>query len=212
MTPFVELNNFTYIQSSSGYTAKIDYSGKGWLSGKKNSFNAVLYKQGKEKDILYTADGQWTGDFTIKNAQTKQVVETWTAKENKMTPLDLAPLSEQDPLESRRAWQKVSEAQQKGDMELLSREKTKIEVAQRELRKKEQAEGRVWERRYFTKKDKDEFFDALGNKLGLSVEADKTGGIWRFDKEKAEKASRPAVASVDSKETAPIPPQEVLGS
>lgn len=28
--PFVELNSASYIASSSGYTAKIDYSGRGW--------------------------------------------------------------------------------------------------------------------------------------------------------------------------------------
>ena len=58
-SPFVELNDKTYITSSSGFTAKIDYSGKGWLSGKKNSFTATLYRTGEEKDTLYTITGQW---------------------------------------------------------------------------------------------------------------------------------------------------------
>ncbi len=40
--PFVELNDKTYITSSSGYTAKIDYSGKGWISGKKNSLQRIV--------------------------------------------------------------------------------------------------------------------------------------------------------------------------
>ena len=31
-SPYVELNSSTYIQSSTGYTARIDYSGKGWVS------------------------------------------------------------------------------------------------------------------------------------------------------------------------------------
>ena len=64
-SPFVELNDKTYITSSSGYTAKIDYSGKGWISGSKNSFTATLYPTGKERDVLYTVKGRWTKSFEI---------------------------------------------------------------------------------------------------------------------------------------------------
>ena len=64
-SPFIELNDKTYITSSSGYTAKIDYSGKGWLSGQKNSFTATLFPTGKERDTLYTVKGRWTKSFEI---------------------------------------------------------------------------------------------------------------------------------------------------
>lgn len=72
-SPYVELNSSSYIQSSSGFTAKIDYSGRGWLSGKSNTFSAVLYPENNKKETLYTADGQWNGSFTIKDAKTKLV-------------------------------------------------------------------------------------------------------------------------------------------
>ena len=42
-SPYVELERSTLIVSSSGFTSKVDYSGKGWLSGKKNSFTASMY-------------------------------------------------------------------------------------------------------------------------------------------------------------------------
>lgn len=71
--PYVELNKSCTIVSSSGYVAKIDFSGKGWISGKKNSFNATLTKEGS-KDVLYTIDGQWTGNFDIKEGKGKNVV------------------------------------------------------------------------------------------------------------------------------------------
>lgn len=64
-SPYVELNKSSTIVSSTGYVAKIDYSGKGWVTGKKNTFAATLSKEGS-KDILYTIDGQWTDSFTIK--------------------------------------------------------------------------------------------------------------------------------------------------
>lgn len=143
-SPYVELNRCSYIQSSTGYTAKIDYSGKGWISGKSNTFSAVLYPQGKEKEAIYTADGQWNGAFVIKNAKTKEVVDTYDPEKTKVTPLTVAPIEEQDDYESRRAWKKVADAIIKGDMETTSFEKSLIENRQRELRRLEKEEGREW--------------------------------------------------------------------
>ncbi|CRK43185.1 hypothetical protein BN1723_016126 [Verticillium longisporum] len=49
---------------------------------------------------------------------------------------------------------------------------------------------RVWERRYFSEfKGQDPVLESLGTHVGLPLtgDADKTGGLWRFDAEKAEK-------------------------
>ncbi|KAI9803005.1 MAG: hypothetical protein M1825_002238 [Sarcosagium campestre] len=193
-SPFVELNKNTYITSTSGYTAKVDYSGKGWLSGKKNSFTATLYPTGKEKEVLYTIDGQWTETFTVKEGtgsklgSKKDPIDVYNAQTAKTTPLTLAPLDQQDPLESRLAWRAVAAAIEKGDMDTTGIEKSKIENAQRDLRRKEQSEGKEWDRRYFSRVDgTDALFDALGPKVGESTpEAEKTGGIWRWDQRKYE--------------------------
>lgn len=182
--PFVELNDKTYITSSTGFTCKVDYSGKGWLSGKKNSFTATMYPTGKEKDIIYTASGQWTKTFEITQGK-HTILETYDAEASKTTPLTIAPIPQQDPMESRRAWQRVAEGIAVGDMDLTGVEKTKIEESQRALRKQEAAEGRTWERRYFTMVQSDPVLNQLGPIIGLLPEADKTGGIWRFDEAKA---------------------------
>ncbi|KAK7744943.1 Oxysterol-binding protein 4 [Cytospora paraplurivora] len=195
-SPFMELDGASYISSSTGYTAKIDYSGKGWLSGKKNSFTASLYPTGKEKDVLYSVSGQWTKTFEIhaskaKNASAENLVESFDAVAATTKPLSVAPISEQHPLESRRAWQKVAAGIIKGDMDTVGKEKAKIETAQRGLRAKEQAEGRTWERRYFsTRTSIDPQLTELGKIVGVPEhgDADKTGGVWRFDPVKAEKA------------------------
>lgn len=194
-TPFVELNDTTYIISSSGYTAKIDYSGKGWLSGKKNSFTATLYPSDKEKDVLYSVAGQWTKTFEITEGPSKKgtVVDTYDAEATPTTALIVRPIEEQDPLESRRAWAKVAAGIAEGNMEITGAEKSKIEVAQRELRQQEKAEGRTWERRYFSTVDSCPILDRLGHRIGMSAEADKTGGIWRFDEAKL--LSRPTTSS-----------------
>ncbi|KAL9101352.1 MAG: hypothetical protein Q9163_003375 [Psora crenata] len=197
--PFVELNNCTYITSSSGYMAKIDYSGKGWLSGKKNSFVATLYPIGKEKEILYTIEGQWNESFSIKAGggsgikKHSELLETFNSKTSKTTPLLVSPLNEQGPYESNRAWQHVAAGIQKGDMDIVHVEKSKIENAQRELRRKELAEGREWQRRFFKKLEgnADEVFEKLAKQCGERIEADKTAGVWRFDEsKKAEREGR----------------------
>ncbi|KAG9228735.1 hypothetical protein BJ875DRAFT_226544 [Amylocarpus encephaloides] len=186
-SPFVELNDKTYITSSSGYTAKIDYSGKGWLSGKKNSFTATLSPTGQEKDVLYTISGQWNKSFEITAGTGKKsgLMETYDAEKSPTTPLRIAALEEQDPMESRRAWSKVAAGIAVGDMDITGEEKSKIEVAQRELRQKERDEKRVWERRYFSLVEQDQVLTQLAPAIGYLPEPDKTGGIWRYDDAKA---------------------------
>lgn len=194
-SPFVELNNHTFITSTSGYTARIEYSGRGWLSGKKNSFTASLYPTGKEKEVLYTVDGQWTGEFTIKDSK-KSVVDTWKAKDHPTTPLKISPVEDQDELESRRAWAKVAAAIQKGDMNIVSGEKGAIENSQRHLRKQESEQGREWDRVFFSRLERSEVFEKLAGKMGESLEPEKTNGLWRFDETKAAKAQKPYRAGV----------------
>ncbi|CBF83826.1 hypothetical protein AN2877.2 [Aspergillus nidulans FGSC A4] len=193
--PFMELEKSTYIVSSTGYISKISYSGKGWVSGKKNTFTASLYKESEgEKKPLYTVDGQWSNTFTIKDARIKKDVETVSVQDLQTTPLTLAPIEEQDLYESRRAWSDVAANIETGNMDAVSAAKGKIENAQRELRKVEKAEGREWERRFFERVDEnqDQQFLELARKAGLtSLESDKTGGVWRFSPEKAANAEPP---------------------
>ena len=195
--PFVELNSATYISSSSGIVSKIDYSGKGWVSGKKNSFTATMYPAGKEKDILYSVKGQWTEGFVIEEGAGKKLghatqVDSFSHKDSPKTNLIIPPLETQDPYEAKKAWKPVADAIVKGDMDTTSYEKSKIENAQRELRKKEQSEGREWERRFFTRQNAaDRVFEELAKPIGERIEAEKTGGVWRFDEAKARDAKPP---------------------
>jgi oxysterol-binding protein-related protein 9/10/11 len=175
--PYVELNKSSYIVSSAGYTARIDYTGKGWLSGKKNSFTATLTKTDAPYDVLYTADGQWTNSFCIRNKNKKQI-DSWDPATTKLPPLTVKPLDSQGPLESRKAWSKVAEAIKKGDMETTQHEKSIIENRQREMRKKEREEGKEWERRYFERVESSPIFDELAKHVDEVAEADKTDGVW----------------------------------
>lgn len=200
--PFVELDGTTHITSSSGYSAKIDYSGKGWLSGKKNSVTATLYKTGHEKDVLYNATGQWNKKFEIHEGPAKKnssstLFESHDAETVPQTELKLQPVDKQHPLESRRAWGPVGEGIQKGDMDTVSIEKGKIEHAQRALRTKEAADNTTWQRRYFTAVDKCPILEQLSSASGVSHDGDrdKTGGLWRFDAAKDKAVAGEAVTA-----------------
>lgn len=69
-------------------------------------------------------------------------------------------------------------------MDTVGAEKSKIENSQRELRRKEQSEGREWERRFFKRVQGCSIFEALAGPIGEKIESDKTGGVWRFDEKK----------------------------
>ncbi|KAF3007508.1 Oxysterol binding protein [Curvularia kusanoi] len=190
-SPYVELNGSSYITSSSGYTAKIDYSGKGWVSGKKNRFSATLYPTGQEKDVIFSGEGQWIDKWAIKDAKNKSTFASHDPSANKTTPLTVAPVAEQDDFESRRAWKKVADAITKGDMDTTSVEKSIIENRQREMRKQEQADGREWERKFFTRTDKSPVFEQLAANVGEKTNESLTNSIWVFDQGKASAAKSP---------------------
>lgn len=77
-------------------------------------------------------------------------------------------------------------------MDTVGIEKSKIENAQRELRKKEQAEGREWQRRFFKRVPLPcPTFEKLARPIAEKIESDKTGGVWRFDSDKAQSAKPP---------------------
>ena len=154
-----------------------------------------MYRAGKEKDILYSVDGQWPESFTIREGGGKHgtIIDTFNARTQPITPLIVPPLEQQDPWEANKAWDKVITAITKGDMDTTNTAKSKLEVAQRELRRKEQSEGREWQRRFFARGDKAEGWweDLAKGCAGERIEQEKTGGVWRFDKEKASTARRP---------------------
>ncbi|KAJ2980825.1 hypothetical protein NQ176_g2414 [Zarea fungicola] len=202
--PFVELDGTSHITSSSGFSAKIEYSGKGWLSGKKNTVVATIYPTGKEKEVLYNVTGQWNTTLEFYAGAAKKnskdtLVDQYDAEAAQQTQLELAPVEKQHPLESRRAWAKVAAGIQIGDMDVVSIEKGKIENAQRALRHKETSDETAWKRRYFTAVsvgDTDAVLQELGAAGGVALdgERDKTGGLWRFDAKKAAAAEAEALS------------------
>jgi len=203
--PFVELEQKSIIQSSKGYYTVIEYSGRGYFSGKKNTFKARIFKNyeesKKKENALYTVSGQWSEKSTFcKGSGTPSSSKDeifFDAANEKAQHLTVKPLEEQHPLESRKAWYSVAEAIKSGDYDLIHSEKSKLENEQRELRKKEEAANSKWNRRWFDEVEAgsdSDLFTKLAKMANLSiknvasgtdVDSSKNEGVetkshWRF--------------------------------
>lgn len=195
-----ELSGCSYIRSTSGYTIKIEYSSKGWIGGKRNGFTATVVKDGSEKGVLYTVEGIWSEGWVVKEGAQKngKVVEKFEVDEVPRTPLQVAPVCEQHPLESRKAWRHVVDAIHKGDIFGVGHEKSKIENEQREMRKREKVEGSEFQRRYFSKAKHDPVAERLSEGMSgssLKGEMDGQHGLWMWDEEKYRKIHKTGFSS-----------------
>ncbi|GEQ69920.1 hypothetical protein JCM33374_g3596 [Metschnikowia sp. JCM 33374] len=212
-SPFVELEGTSYIQSSSGYLTVIDYAGRGYFSGKKNSFKARVFKDKlasahKEK-ALATISGQWSGkSYIVKGSHTPGTSNDlfYSATEKKPEHLVVKPIEKQHKLESRKAWEKVANATKSGDYDVISKEKSLIENEQRAMRKQEKETGDSWKVRWFDHVDVSDETGATGsdplvslaNVASLSIGNVPSGSSkgckqdtdstlhWRFNKKKWE--------------------------
>ncbi|KIW24689.1 uncharacterized protein PV07_10390 [Cladophialophora immunda] len=189
---YPELYGTCHIISSAGFVSEITFSGQGFFSGTRNHFRAKTYRAADEnKTPIYLASGQWSDNFTIRNANDENDVVTCVVDPSSAAPLQMVDISNQDPWESRNTWKHVIAALKEGDIQKVVREKTKLEEAQRAMRKKESAEGAVWEPKFFSSIQSDPTFERLAATTGWQLHAERTKGIWRFDHEKAGKATKP---------------------
>lgn len=205
--PFVELEGTSYIQSSTGLITTIEYLGRGYFSGKKNTFKARIYKDklasGKKENALVTISGQWLGKLYINKGSvspTKSDELFYDALAVQAVRLNVKPIEQQHELELRRAWGKVADAIRAGDYDLIHQEKLTIENAQRELRKKEKETEQPWQARWFTsvdlKSDVPDALPSLASMAGLLIENVPSGALkglkyelgeaahWRVDLDK----------------------------
>lgn len=196
----LELDGTYHIVSSIGFVTEIRFfSEKTWgrllhpssSSERKNSFEANLYRPadgGSPRKALYTIRGQWDGVFEIRDANTNSLIETWDSSAVPLAPLEIADLDKQDPWETRRAWRKVLDAVNAGDMQATVSEKSRVEEGQRAMRRREEAEGKMWRPLFFEQiaGDRDPVFERLGNVVGWELRPEKTKGVWRVNRRRAE--------------------------
>lgn len=150
IAPYIELTGNSYIQSTTGYYATIEYSSRGWISGEKNHFKCYIRKNmGNPKEYVYKIEGQWSAKSTITPYGTKSSSHFLDVNEVERGSINVKPVEEQGELETRRVWQKVSEAIRAGDTQTAGAEKSKIENKQRAERKERDEQSTQWEPKYF---------------------------------------------------------------
>lgn len=189
--PYPELGGETRIYSSTGFTSHVEYAGKGWISGKKHRLTARMYRSNNPQETLYSTAGQWSEDLVFKDVRNDVVVDSSHVHQAPHIPLVVADVADQDPWESRKAWSDVAKAINDGDMRGTGYTKSLIENGQRKMRVDERSEGRVWQQRFFSNAEPDDFVKIIEEQEDLDLGQEKTLGIWRFDRQKAEKAEKP---------------------
>lgn len=175
MAPYIELYGSTYIVSNTNYITKIDYSGRGYFRGTKNSFKATIFEKNEDPD--YIVEGVWTGESKLTIPSLKSTIFFLSIPSLEATPITVKPESEMGDWESRNVWKEVSAALASGNYDIVSSKKSTIEQSQRDMRKKEEAEGAVWARRYFKWEEHDS--DAR-NALAQAVLEVIEPGFWIY--------------------------------
>jgi len=152
-SPYIELTDTSYISSSTGYLATIEYKGKGYFSGKAHSFKAVL--NGPDASTVDTYEGQWD---TVSHAKDKSV---FTDVNGPKEEVSVGALDEMNEWESRKLWKVVAKGIREGDFESASKDKSRIENEQRQRRKDEAAAGTPWELKHFVHVESDPDYAAV---------------------------------------------------
>ncbi|TCD62831.1 Oxysterol binding protein [Steccherinum ochraceum] len=155
-SPYVELCEFSYIQSSSGWLSTVEYKGKGYFSGKSHQIKAILTPPGSN-NAKHTFEGLW--HTTTKDLRTGATFTDVTGPKEEVT---VASVEQQNEWESRRLWMNVAKGIREGDFEVAAREKSKIENEQRQRRRDEVAAGTKWELKHFEYLDSDPLYEDLG--------------------------------------------------
>nr|CRX79134.1 hypothetical protein ls5930a1_00162 [Leucosporidium scottii]CRX79211.1 hypothetical protein ls5931a1_00036 [Leucosporidium scottii] len=151
--PYVELSDTSVIQGSHGLTTTIEYSGKGWVSGKAHSFKATVAKgpHVSTSNAIYVVSGEWTGEsHYVKGSPATHEGKLFLNASGPTTPINVKPVEEQNEFESRRAWKAVADGIRKGDFDAASVAKTALENSERQKRKDEAAAGTPFQTRLFT--------------------------------------------------------------
>jgi len=201
-SPYPELSGTYRLASTSGLVADITFGGKShnpFSSSGRNNFEASIYKSGESsRGRIYEISGVWSDKWTVKDGSGKKLYE-YDLSDEKNKPVDMmmASLDKQNPWESRRAWQGVIKGLQEGDFQAALQAKSKLESAQREMRKREKAEGKKWEQAFFVqvseeekRQSHDRALDHLIESLGRNIDVKNilsTEGCWSFDREKEKK-------------------------
>ncbi|OJA15017.1 hypothetical protein AZE42_08706 [Rhizopogon vesiculosus] len=156
-SPYIELAEMSYIQSSTGWLSTIEYKGKGYFSGKSHTFKATLTPPPHGSSEPTVIEGTW--HTNSKDVHTGAVFHDVTSPKEEVT---VAPIEEQCEWESRKLWFGVAKGIREGDFETAATFKGKIENDQRQRRRDEATANKTWELKHFQYIESDPVYEHLG--------------------------------------------------
>ncbi|EIW86255.1 Oxysterol-binding protein [Coniophora puteana RWD-64-598 SS2] len=123
-----------------GMTADIEFKTKGFFSG---TYNALAGRVRRASHDIGEVSGRWNHVMEFKSARTGQRRVLFDVPKDgaNVAPMVVQPEEEQEPYESRRLWQDLTEAIERKDMDAATEAKSAVEDAQRELRRKREESG-----------------------------------------------------------------------
>ncbi|KAJ3549809.1 hypothetical protein NM208_g309 [Fusarium decemcellulare] len=182
---YPEITGSYRIISSSGYVSEVKFSGAGLIRGGRNQFEASIFHCSYPKTRLYEISGVWSEGWVIKEGRTGKILEIYQvdAPENKPSDMQIEPIEEQDPWESRHAWRSVIEELKLGNLRAAATAKNTLEEAQRQMRKKEKDTGETWNPLLFESRPgtTHQVFHNLTKGTNWTLLDSQTKGVWRID-------------------------------
>ncbi|KAK5580835.1 hypothetical protein RB653_000859 [Dictyostelium firmibasis] len=136
------------ICKKTGYSAEIDFKGKGLFKSKYSLL--VKVKHQSSKKALYTLEGKFDGSVSITSTKTGKTTPFFDINSETTQPITL-PSQELEENNSRVVWKHVIENLLNNNEDEASKQKTLVEENQRTLAKTR--EGKPWIPKNFTKCD-----------------------------------------------------------
>ncbi|KAJ1660166.1 Oxysterol-binding protein OBPa [Dispira simplex] len=148
-TMMLELGEVATVQcNQANLVCEVEFKTKGFFTGSYNAISGKI-KRISNGEVLYDITGHWTDIMYIKDCRTGDTQVLFDANKAPLIPKLVPSEQDQDDIESRRLWSKVTAALRQRDLDTATNEKLRIENMQREQRREREMEGIEWQSRYF---------------------------------------------------------------
>lgn len=132
------------------------YKSKGYISGSAHRFVASVSSH-PAASAQHVIEGTWTGTSNYTKSHTKALEKSvFMDATGEKEQVQVAPIEQQGPMESRRVWKETADGIRAGDFEKAGLAKSKLENEQRAKRKEEKEQGTIYQLANFSKVEDDE--------------------------------------------------------
>ncbi|KAF9981177.1 hypothetical protein BGZ65_004237 [Modicella reniformis] len=146
-TMLMELGDDASVECPSlDLVCSLEFKVKGYFTGTYNGIAGKI-KRISTGEVLYEISGKWSDELYITKKGNKEIL--FDAKTAKILPKIVTDEPDQDEIESRRLWTKLTCALKANNQTLATEEKGKVEDAQRLKLKSRQDRGEVHVPRFF---------------------------------------------------------------